>query len=158
MDIQYQRNDVAFERGKFRVRGDTIEVWPAYEEFGLRIELFGDEVDALAIINPISGEVLRQLDELYIYPAKHFVTPEERIKEAIKGIEQELNERLERVQEGGQAARGAAAARPGAATTWRCCARSATARASRTTPAGSAAGKPGEPPYTLLDFFPEDFL
>src|SRR3954462_7693917 len=64
VDVQYQRNDVAFERGRFRVRGDTIEVWPAYEEYGLRIELFGDEVDALAIINPLTGEVTRQLDEM----------------------------------------------------------------------------------------------
>src|SRR5438309_2295559 len=75
VDIQYQRNDIAFERGKFRVRGDTIEVWPAYEEYGLRIELFGDEVDALAVINPLTGEVTRELEELYVYPAKHFVTP-----------------------------------------------------------------------------------
>src|SRR3954452_18332099 len=84
VDIQYQRNDVAFERGRFRVRGDTIEVWPAYEEYGLRIELFGDDVDALAVINPITGEVTRELDELYLSPAKHFVTPEHRVKEAIK--------------------------------------------------------------------------
>src|ERR1700724_1530508 len=81
VDIQYKRNDIAFERGTFRVRGDVVEVWPASEEFALRIELFGDGVDALAIINPTTGETLRQLDELYIYPAKHFVTPEERIKE-----------------------------------------------------------------------------
>src|SRR5437667_954449 len=86
VDIQYERNDVAFTRGKFRVRGDVIEVWPASEEFALRVELFGDEVDALAIINPLTGETLRQLDELYVYPAKHFVTPEERIKEAVEGI------------------------------------------------------------------------
>src|SRR5206468_1953155 len=88
VDVQYQRNDVAFERGKFRVRGDTVEVWPAYEEYGLRIELFGDEVDSLSIINPTTGEVTRPLDEMFIYPAKHFVTPEYRIKEAIQGIEQ----------------------------------------------------------------------
>src|SRR5215212_10022769 len=80
VDILYQRNDVAFTRGTFRVRGDVIEVWPAYEEFALRIELFGDEVESLAIINPTSGETLRALDELYVYPAKHFVTPEERIR------------------------------------------------------------------------------
>src|SRR6266487_1531452 len=95
VDVQYQRNDVAFERGKFRVRGDTVEVWPAYEEYGLRIELFGEEVDSLSIINPTTGEVTRPLDEMFIYPAKHFVTPEYRIKEAIQGIEQELAERLE---------------------------------------------------------------
>src|SRR5438128_5925602 len=78
VDIQYQRNDVAFTRGTFRVRGDVVEVWPAYEEFGFRIELFGDEVDSLSYINPTSGETLRLVDELYIYPAKHFVTPEDR--------------------------------------------------------------------------------
>src|SRR5438128_1327320 len=92
VDIQYQRNDVAFTRGTFRVRGDVVEVWPAYEEFGLRIELFGDEVDSLAIINPTSGETLRALDELYVYPAKHFVTPEERVKQAVEGIRGELEE------------------------------------------------------------------
>src|SRR5271166_2643328 len=92
VDIQYQRNDVAFERGKFRVRGDVVEVWPASEEYAYRIELFGDEVDALAIINPTSGETLRGgLEDLYIYPAKHFVTPEERIRSAVEGIEQEMN-------------------------------------------------------------------
>src|SRR5215831_13991831 len=94
VDIQYERNDIAFTRGKFRVRGDVVEVWPAYEEFALRIELFGDEIDALAIINPVSGETLRVLDDLYIYPAKHFVTPEERIKSAVDGIGQELEQRL----------------------------------------------------------------
>src|SRR5947208_5609462 len=77
VDIQYQRNDVAFTRGTFRVRGDVVEVWPASEEYALRIELFGDEVDALAFINPLTGATLRTLDELYVYPAKHFVTPEE---------------------------------------------------------------------------------
>src|SRR5947208_5657633 len=92
VDIQYQRNDVAFERGKFRVRGDVIEVWPAYEEYALRIELFGDEVDSLAIINPTTGETLRALDELYVYPARHFVTPEERIRTATEGIRGELEE------------------------------------------------------------------
>src|SRR5207237_7146596 len=90
VDVQYQRNDVAFERGKFRVRGDTVEVWPAYEEYGLRIELFGDQIDALAVINPLTGEATRSLDELFIFPAKHFVTPEHRITGAIEGIEREL--------------------------------------------------------------------
>src|SRR5207237_751101 len=95
VDIQYQRNDTAFERGKFRVRGDVIEVWPASEEYAFRIELFGDEVDALAIINPISGETLRAgMEELYIYPAKHFVTPDERIRSAVEGIDKEMNERV----------------------------------------------------------------
>src|SRR5437764_9047286 len=92
VDVQYERNDIAFTRGKFRVRGDVIEVWPAYEEFGLRIELFGDEIDALAMINPTTGETLRSLEELFIYPAKHFVTPEERVRQAVEGIRTELDE------------------------------------------------------------------
>src|SRR5262245_39687831 len=102
VDIQYQRNDTAFERGRFRVRGDVIELWPAYEEFALRIELFGDEVDALAIINPTTGETAQAKDELFIFPAKHFVTPEERIKAAVNGIDQELSERLGYFREQGK--------------------------------------------------------
>src|SRR5205814_5575913 len=95
VDIQYQRNDVSFERGKFRVRGDVVEVWPASEEYAFRIELFGDEVENLAIINPVSGETLKgNLDDLCVYPAKHFVTPEELIRSAVEGIEQEMNERV----------------------------------------------------------------
>jgi excinuclease ABC subunit B len=102
VDIQYQRNDTAFERGKFRVRGDTIEIWPASEEYGLRIELFGDEIDALAIIHPLTGAVIRPLEEMYIYPAKHFVTPDARVREAITGIEGELQERLEVLKKEGK--------------------------------------------------------
>src|SRR5438874_2449725 len=94
VDILYQRNDVAFTRGTFRVRGDVIEIWPAYEEFALRIELFGDEVETLALINPTSGETLRAEEELYVYPAKHFVTPEDRVRTAVEGIRGELEERL----------------------------------------------------------------
>src|SRR5437588_5917956 len=86
VDIQYQRNDTSFERGKFRVRGDVVEVWPASEEVALRIELFGDEVERLAIIHPLTGETLREMEDLYVHPAKHFVTPEERIKSAVEGI------------------------------------------------------------------------
>src|SRR5947209_11163227 len=157
VDIQYERNDVAFTRGKFRVRGDVVEVWPAYEEFGFRIELFGDEVETLAIINPTTGETLRQLDELYIYPAKHFVTPEERIKEAVEGIGKELEARLEQFRNEGkllEAQRLAARTRfdmemllevghcPGVENYAR----------------WFSGRKPGEPPYTLLDFFPDDFL
>jgi excinuclease ABC subunit B len=102
VDIQYERNDTAFQRGRFRVRGDVVEIWPASEEFALRLELFGDEVEALALINPISGETLRQMDELYVYPAKHFVTPEERIKAAVEGIGQELEERLAKFRQEGK--------------------------------------------------------
>src|SRR5947209_7022304 len=102
VDIQYKRNDIAFERGTFRVRGDTIDVWPASEETAYRIELFGDEVDSLAVIHPLTGETIKPLDDLYVYPAKHFVTPEERVQSAIKGIEDELNTRLEQFKTEGK--------------------------------------------------------
>jgi excinuclease ABC subunit B len=157
VDIQYQRNDVAFERGKFRVRGDVIEVWPAYEEFAFRIELFGDEVDALAIINPTSGVTLRTLDDLYIYPAKHFVTPEDRIRGAVEGIRGELDERLAVFKAQGKLLE---AQRLGARTRF---------DMEMLLEVGHCQGvenysrwlsnrKAGEPPYTLLDFFPDDFL
>ena len=157
VDIQYQRNDTSFERGKFRVRGDVIEVWPAHEEFGFRVELFGDEVDALAIINPTSGETLRELDEVYIYPAKHFVTPEDRTREAVEGIRGELEERLAWFKEHGKLLE---AQRLGARTRY---------DLEMLMEVGHCPGvenyarwfskrQPGEPPYTLIDFFPEDFL
>ncbi len=157
VDIQYQRNDTAFERGKIRVRGDVVEIWPAHEEYAFRIELFGDEVDSLAIINPTSGETLRDVDELYIYPAKHFVTPEDRIRSAVEGIEGELQERLAWFNSQGkllEAQRLAARTRydmemlmevghcPGIENYAR----------------WFSGRKPGEPPYTLIDFFPENFL
>jgi excinuclease ABC subunit B len=157
VDIQYQRNDTAFERGRFRVRGDVIEVYPAYEEFGLRIELFGDEIDALSIIDPLTGAATKSLDEMHIFPAKHFVTPEERIKEAVEGIEKELNDRLAVFREQGkllEAQRLQARTRfdmemmlevghcPGIENYARWF-------------SGKAAG---EPPYTLIDFFPSDML
>ncbi|HEY1859411.1 MAG TPA: helicase-related protein, partial [Gemmataceae bacterium] len=136
---------------------DVIEVWPASEEFAFRIELFGDEVEALAIINPTSGETLRVLDELYIYPAKHFVTPEERVRQAVEGIRAELEERLKVLRDQGkllEAQRLAARTRydlemlmevghcPGVENYAR----------------WFSGRNPGEPPYTLIDFFPEDFL
>ncbi|MFM7160441.1 MAG: DEAD/DEAH box helicase family protein, partial [Planctomycetaceae bacterium] len=95
VDIQYERNDYEFARAKFRVRGDVVEIWPAYEEFGYRVELWGDEVESLAEINPVSGAEARRLQEIYIYPAKHFVLPYDRIVHAIDEIRAELESRLE---------------------------------------------------------------
>ena len=94
VDMQYERNDVAFSRGRFRVRGDTIEVFPAYEETGLRIELFGDEVERISRVDPLTGEVIAELEELEMWPATHYVTGEERLKAAIERIEIELADRL----------------------------------------------------------------
>ncbi|MFO0881111.1 MAG: excinuclease ABC subunit UvrB [Gemmataceae bacterium] len=157
VDIQYQRNDIAFTRGTFRVRGDTVEVWPAYEEFAMRIELFGDEIERLAYINPVSGDTLRELDELYIYPAKHFVTPEDRIKQAVEEIRKDLDKRREELRNQGKLLEE----------------QRLTARTNfdieMLLEVGHCPGienyaryfsgrNPGEPPYTLIDFFPEDFL
>lgn len=102
IDIQYERNDIAFERSKFRIRGDTMELWPSYEEFAYRIEMWGNEVEQLSIINPTSGEVISRLSEVFIYPAKHFVTSEERITEAISVIRKELEAQLEKFKAEGK--------------------------------------------------------
>ena len=157
IDIQYDRNDTAFERGRFRVRGDVVEVWPASEEFGLRIELFGDEIDALAIINPLTGDTIQTKDELYIYPARHFVTPEERIRGAVEGIQQELETQLALFRSQGKLLE---AQRISARTRF---------DMEMLMETGHCPGienysrwftgkNPGEPPYTLLDFFPKDMV
>ncbi len=157
VDIQYERNDIAFERSRFRVRGDCLELWPSYEEFAYRIELWGDDVEQISIINPLTGEVLQRLSEVNIYPAKHFVTPESRIEAAIKLIRQELEEQLKKFELEGkllEAQRLNARTRfdlemlqevghcPGVENYSR-----------------PLSGKPpGATPDTLLDFFPKDFL
>ena len=94
VDIQYERNDMNLVRGKFRVRGDTIEVHPAYDEHAVRIELFGDEVEAITVVDPLTGERVDSLDELIVFPATHYVTGAERMQKAIVRIEAELQERL----------------------------------------------------------------
>ena len=94
VDIQYERNDVNFVRGKFRVRGDTIEAFPAYEELALRIELFGDEVDRIIQLDPLTGEIVRELDHVTVYPASHYVASRSRMERAIGAIERELADRL----------------------------------------------------------------
>ncbi|MEI8374685.1 MAG: excinuclease ABC subunit UvrB [Planctomycetota bacterium] len=98
VDIQYDRADFEFQPGKFRVRGDCVEIWPSYEQFALRVEFWGDEIEQLSIINPTSGEVIDRKEELFVYPCKHFVLPEERIKGAVDEIKRELEERLERLR------------------------------------------------------------
>lgn len=102
IDIQYERNDIAFERSKFRIRGDTMEIWPSYEEFAYRIETWGDEIEQISIINPVSGEAVSRLQEVFIYPAKHFVTSEERIANAVSVIRKELESQLEKFKNEGK--------------------------------------------------------
>ena len=157
IDIQYDRNDFEPSRGKFRVRGDVVEVWPAYEEFAYRIELWGDEVERLSVINPLTGEEAKRLDELYVYPAKHFVMPQERVAAAVEDIEAELAERLDQFRQEGKLLE---AQRLSARTrydmellreTGFCPGIENYSRA-------LAGRKKGEPPDTLFAFFPKDFL
>jgi excinuclease ABC subunit B len=157
VDIQYDRNDVSFERGKFRVRGDVVELWPAYEEVAYRIELFGDEVEALAVIDPLTGSVLERKQEMYIYPAKHFVLPEERIKGAVERIQEELEERLKTLKDQGkllEAQRLAARTRYDIEMLLEVGYCSGIENYSRPL----SGRKPGETPNTLLDFFPPESL
>src|SRR5688572_31608597 len=95
-DLQYSRNDIDFKRGTFRVRGDVVELHPAYEEFAYRIEFFGDEITAIDAINPLTGELLASHDQIFIYPAVHYVMPEERVEIAVKSIREELDRSEER--------------------------------------------------------------
>ena len=157
VDIQYSRNDVSFERGKFRVRGDVVEIWPAYEETALRIELFGDEVEAIAIIDPITGQIIKKLNDTYVYPAKHFVLPEERIEAAVESINAELEARLEQLKDCGkllEAQRLAARTRYDIEMILEVGYCQGIENYSR----HLAGRKPGETPTTLLDFLPDDSL
>jgi excinuclease ABC subunit B len=157
VDMQYDRNDVAFVRGTFRVRGDTVEIIPMYEELAIRIEFFGDEIDALYTLHPVSGEVIRSEDQIHIFPASHYVAGPERLARAIESIEKELGERLTELESQQKLLE---AQRLKMRTTH-------DLEMLRQT--GSTNGVenysrhldgrgPGSPPNTLLDYFPEDFL
>src|SRR6478609_903408 len=102
VDVQYTRNDLAFNRGTFRVRGDTVEIIPAYEELALRIEFFGDEVEALYYLHPLTGDVVRRVDMLRIFPATHYVAGPDRMERAVRDIEAELAERLAELERQGK--------------------------------------------------------
>src|SRR5690349_5748674 len=102
VNIQYTRNDLAFTRGTFRVRGDTLEVFPVYEELAIRVEFFGDEVERLMTLHPITGEVITEDNELYVFPATHYVAGPERMERAINGIEAELDEQLAKFEREGK--------------------------------------------------------
>jgi len=157
VEIQYDRNDIDFSRGKFRVRGDVVELWPAYEEVGFRIELFGDEVESLAVIDPTSGAVIEKKDEMYVYPAKHFVMPEDRIQGAVKAINEELEQRLGQLKEHGkllEAQRLAARTRYDVEMLLEVGHCSGIENYSR----HLSGRKSGDTPNTLIDFFPEDSL
>ncbi len=157
VDIQYERNDQSFVRGKFRVRGDTLEVHPAYEDLAVRIEFFGDEIERITELDPLTGEVLAERDRIDIYPARHFVTPREKLNEAIKDIEAELLVRTKELQDAGRLLE---AQRILQRTnfdlemlreTGTCHGIENYSRHLARRPAGSR-------PWTLLDYFPPDFL
>nr|WP_250549084.1 excinuclease ABC subunit UvrB [Pseudonocardia sp. H11422] len=157
VDVQYTRNDLAFNRGTFRVRGDTVEIIPAYEELAVRIEFFGDEIEALYYLHPLTGEVIRQVDSLRIFPATHYVAGPERMEKAIRGIEAELEERLAELERQGKLLE---AQRLRMRTQY---------DIEMMRQVGFCSGienysrhidgrGPGSAPATLIDYFPEDFL
>jgi excinuclease ABC subunit B len=157
VDIHYDRNDLNFVRGKFRVRGDTLEVFPAYEERAMRLEFFGDEVERILVMDPLTGAILGERERLYVFPASHYVAGSERMRRAIAGIEAELAECLAVLEREGKLLE---AQRLRMRTTY---------DLEMLREVGSCAGienysrhidgrGPGTPPHTLLDYFPDDFL
>ncbi|MFC1921112.1 excinuclease ABC subunit UvrB [Chloroflexota bacterium] len=157
IEMQYERNDTDFSRGKFRVRGDTLEIQPTYDDLALRMQFFGDEVERIVQIDPLTGEILAELDRVDIYPAKHFVTSQDKLTEAIKRIEEELEERIAELKEQDKLLE---AARLEQRTHY---------DIEMMREAGYCSGienysrllsdrLPGSPPWTLLDYFPDDFL
>ncbi len=157
VDIQYERNDYDFTRGKIRVRGDTLEVYPAYRQDALRVQFFGDEIERILQIDPVSGKEIAELDKAAIYPAKHFIISQPRVEEACEQIEQELKKRLKELQRSGKYAE---AQRLESRTRYDmemlkeigyCHGIENYSRALSGRPAGSR-------PFCLLDYFPENFL
>ena len=156
-NISYERNDIGFERGRYRVRGDVVEIWPAYGQFAVRVEFFGDEIEAISLINPVSGEILAEETQYFIYPAKHYVMPEDRIDEATAAIEKELKSRLYQLRGEGKLLE---AQRLNARTRYDIeMIREVGYCSGIENYARHMAGlKAGSKPFTLLDYFPDDFL
>ena len=157
VDIQYERNEVNLTRGKFRLRGDTLEVFPSYEESVFRVEYFGDEVERILQMNPVTGEVMDQIGELWVYPATHYVTGRDRMEKALVGIEVELAGQLATLEKQGKLLE---AQRLRMRTSY---------DMEMMREVGFCSGienysrhldgrQAGEPPYTLLDYFPDDYL
>jgi excinuclease ABC subunit B len=157
VEVQYTRNDLAFTRGTFRVRGDTIEIFPVYEQLAVRIEMFGDEVERLMTLHPLTGEVITEDEELYVFPATHYVAGPERMEKAITGIELELADRLAELERQGKLLE---AQRLRMRTTY---------DVEMMRQVGFCSGienysrhidgrAPGSAPHCLIDYFPEDFL
>ena len=157
VEMQYERNDIGFTRGRFRIRGDTLEIQPAYEDLALRIEFWGDEVERISTIDPLTGEILSQTDEVEIYPAKHFVTTHDKLMAAIEDIKIELEQRVTELKSQEKLIE---AQRLEARTNY---------DMEMLREAGYCTGienysrhlaqrEAGSPPWTLIDYFPDDFL
>lgn len=157
VDMQYDRNDIAFERGTFRVRGDTVEIIPMYEELALRIEFFGDEIDALYTLHPMTGEVIREEDQIHVFPASHYVAGPERLSRAIDSIEVELGHRLEEL-EGQQKLLEAQRLRMRTSHDLEMLRQTGSTNGVENYSRHLDGRAPGTAPNTLLDYFPEDFL
>jgi excinuclease ABC subunit B len=157
VDMQYDRNDVAFERGTFRVRGDTVEIIPMYEELAIRIEFFGDEVDALYTLHPMTGEVIREEEQIHIFPASHYVAGPERLSRAIGTIEVELAERLEEL-EGQNKLLEAQRLRMRTTHDLEMLRQMGSTNGVENYSRHLDGRAPGTAPNTLMDYFPEDFL
>jgi len=157
VDLQYKRNDLALDRASFRVRGDVIELYPAYDELACRIEMFGDEIERLQTINPLTGATLESHEQLYVYPAVHYVTPANKIEAAVESIKAELDERLQTFRRLGkllEAQRLAARTKYDIEMLLEVGYCSGIENYSR----HLAGNPPGSKPYTLVDYFPKDFL
>ncbi len=157
VDIQYERNDINFIRGKFRVRGDTIEIFPAYEEVALRIELFGDEVDRIIQFDPLTGEIVRELDHVTVYPASHYVASRDRMERAIHSIERELADRL-KVLENERKLLEAQRLRMRTQYDLEMMREVGFCSGIENYSRHIEAREPGSKPNTLIDYFPKDFL
>lgn len=155
--IQYERNDIGFQRGTFRVRGDVIEIIPAYSDNVVRIELFGDEIERILELDPITGEVLAENEAIMIYPASHYVTSEEKLKRAIKSIEQELEEQLRQLRAENKLLE---AQRLEQRTRYdlEMLSQMGFCQGIENYSRHLSGRLEGEPPATLLDYFPKDFL
>ncbi len=157
IDMQYERNDMDCTRAKLRVRGDTLEIQPADEDLGLRIEFFGDDIERIVSIDPLTGEILAEMESVDIYPARHFVTSHDKLIPALRGIEQELVERLAELRQQGKALE---AARLEARTNYdlEMLREAGYCNAVENYSRHLSGRAPGSPPWVLLDYFPKDFL
>ena len=157
VDMQYERNDIDFTRGRFRVRGDTLEIQPSYEELALRLEFFGDDIDRIVQIDPLTGELLTELDSVDIYPAKHFVTSHDKLVLALESIEKELEERLDELKAQGKLLE---AARLESRTNYdlEMLREAGYCHAVENYSRHLSGRAPGSPPWTLMNYFPDDFL